>query len=238
MDLAIEGTPSYTEPVFSLAQPFLPAAIPPQGRHEPAGRTSGIETALAELLGEGHGAQTPQTIEVSGPLSSGKSTFALHLCLAALREGRAAGWIDSGQGFHPLVPLEAGEPLDRLLVVRVPDGAGALRAADLLLSVSGAVSVAIVSLPPGFKPLESALVRLQRLAERSAATLLFLDEQPARAASLGSPIALRLSVRRPAGAGTTWALNLEVTRNKGGRCGPLGQRLCHGPDRLRLHRTL
>jgi hypothetical protein len=223
--------------MFSLAQPFLPVAEPsPQGEGLRRPR-QGADRALDDLLGEAPAVGS--AIEVSGASSSGKSTFAMHLCLAALREGRAAGWIDSGQGFHPLAPLESGDPLDRLLVVRVPDGAGALRAADLLLSVPGAVAVAVVSLPPGFKPPESALVRLQRLAERSATTLVFLDEQSARAASLGAPIALRLCVQRPAAPeGTSWSLSLEVTRHKGGACGPLDQELPHGPDRLRLHRTV
>jgi hypothetical protein len=192
--------------------------------------------ALARLLDEPPSAS--RVVEISGAASSGKATLALHLCLAALRDGRAAGWIDSGQGFHPLAALEAGEPLERLLVVRVPSSAEALRAADLLLSCSGSVAIAVVSLPSGCRPPESALLRLQRLAERSASTLIFLDEQRVQVPSLGAPVSLRLCVHRDAEVREAWTLEMEVTRHKGGTCGPLREELPHGPDRLRLHRTL
>lgn len=216
--------------MFSIAQPFRPARAP-----EAPPTPTDFAASLAQWLG---GDRPQSTLQVSGGISSGKATFAFHLCLAALRDGRAIGWVDSGQGFHPLAALEAGEPLSRLLVVRVPDGAEALRAADLLLSCPGAVAVAVVALPPRYRPPEASLLRLQRLAERSGSHLLLLDEHPERSTSLGSPVALRLSVQRDSAPVPTWASRLEVTRHKGGHLGPLGKELRHEPDRLRLHRTL
>jgi hypothetical protein len=195
----------------------------PQENHwRPA---SALDTALSGLLGSGQLARSPSVIEISGGISSGKSTLAFHLCLTALREGQAAGWIDSGQGFYPLVAAEVGEPLEQLLVVRVPDGEQAMRAADLLLACSGAVAIAVVSLPPRYRPPEMALLRLHRLAEQSSTLLILLDERPAHSPSVGVPIALRLGVRRSVGTGANWPLEVEVIRNKSGTCGPLHRAL-------------
>lgn len=174
--------------------------------------------------------QTRGLVQISG---RGSATVALHRCLESLREGAAAGWIAPRLDFFPLGALEAGG-LDRLLTVRVPDGKAALKAADVLLACPGAVQVVAVTLPTNFRPPPAHLLRLQRLAERSDSTLLFLDDGPFDSPSLGAAVTARVHVR----PGASWSLHLTVTRNKRGPEGPLPGRLPHGPDRLRAHRSL
>lgn len=172
--------------------------------------------------------------ELSGDASSGKSTLALDLCLATLREGGVAAWIDPTGTFYPVAALEELGSLDRLLVVKVPDGAQALRAADMLLSSPGAVALLIVQLPVRFRPTDPQLFRLQRLAEKSATGVVLLDERQER---LGPSVAVRVKAERVA-TRKDWASRVEITHQKAGPHGPVQDTLRHAPERLRPHRTL
>jgi RecA/RadA recombinase len=186
---------------------------------------------LDELLGGG--IPCGRLVEVSGTSSSGKATLALGLCLRALEQGRAAAWIDVEGGFWPVAAVEAGLPLDRFLVVKLPSGAAALRAAHILLSSTGAVAALVVDLPAA-APRERELVALQRMAERSDAALLFLTARARDAPSLGATVALRLHAeRRPGGR-----LAVEVLRNKGGHSQRTIEEVMDGPDRVRAGRAL
>jgi hypothetical protein len=197
---------------------------------------------LDQLLGGG--LPRGQLVEVSGGGSSGKSTRAFAACLQALAQGGAAFWVEAApHRFWPICALEARLPLERFFLLRVPDGAAALRGAQLLLSSKGACMVTVVALPKGFVPKTSQLVQLQRLSERSGAVVLFLTEQPKKAPSLGAMVALRLHVRRLPPSPTFGALpashlGVEVLRHKGGPTDTSVGEAHHGPDRLRLHSTL
>lgn len=198
---------------------------------------------LDRLLGGG--IPRGQVVEVSGASSSGKATLAFAVCQRALERGQAAAWIDPSQragatsgGFWPLVAIERGVPVERLLVVRVEGGAAALRAAHILLSSAGAVAVVVVDLPPGSSVRERELVALQRLAERSASALIFLTARAKAAPSLGAQIALRLHVDRRGGGVTAPELSVSVLRHKQGVSQREAEEIAHGPDRLRLHCSL
>lgn len=203
-----------------------PAQLTPASAPAPA-TLGGVRQAL---LASG------RLCEISGTASSGKSTLALDLCCQVMREGDVAAWIDPTGTFWPLAALEQQGRLDRLLVVRVPDGPQALRAADMLLSSPGAVALAVVHLPPRFRPSDGQLFRLQRLAEKSATPVLFLDERPAQAPSLGPSIAVRVQAGRSTKDG--WSLRLEVVQHKAGSRGPVKGELRHYPERLASNRTL
>ena len=193
---------------------------------------------LDRLLGGG--VPRGQVVEVSGATSSGKATLAFAVCQRALERGQAAAWIDPQPGgFWPLVAVERGVPVERLLVVRVAGATAALRAAQILLSSAGAVAVVVVDLPPGAAPRDRELVALQRLAERSATALLFLTARARTAPSLGAQVALRLHVDRRSGGGVTSpALSVSVLRHKQGVSQREAEEIAHGPDRLRLHCSL
>ncbi len=195
---------------------------------------------LDQLLGGG--VPRGQVVEVSGAASSGKATLAFAVCQRALERGQAAAWIDPGGRsgvFWPLVAVERGLPVDRLLVVRVVGHTAALRAAHILLSSSGAVAVVVVDLPAGAAVRERELVALQRLAERSSTALLFLTARARSAASLGAQVALRLHVDRRSGGGARAPnLSVSVLRHKQGMSQREAEESAHGPDRLRLHCSL
>jgi hypothetical protein len=205
----------YTELMFSL-QSLKGAATPLLPR-----LSTGIETLDASL---GGGLPFGKIVEVSGLPGSGRSSLALSMGLRCLALGHAVAWVESRCFFWPLPAIEAGVPLNRLLVLRVPP-AEQLHAAELLLSSPGAVRMAIIDFSrapevghPGSSGLRAGvgspegrgkqrgaphemlpfqLARLHRLAERSSALLLFLTDRPPDSASLGSLVDIRLHLRLP-----------------------------------------
>jgi hypothetical protein len=184
-------------------------------------RPDAIPTGIDELDQKlGGGLLLGQLIEISGGFSSGKASLALRAALSPLRAGEAVAWIDPLGRFYPLPALEAGEPLQRLLVIRLSGEkdprSSALRAAQLILSVPGAVALVILQAPPAFQVPGGAMLKLQRLCERSHAALVFLTERAAQQASLGHAIALRLHVRRSARRSV-----IEILRHKWGATGTL-----------------
>lgn len=225
--------------MFSKPIPAVP--LPQRVPEPPAPLSSGL-SSLDALLGGG--LPRGRVVEVSGNASSGKSTRAFASCLTALSEGSAVFWIEAApHRFWPICALEAQLSLERLFVLRVPDGPAALRGAHLLLTCAGACALAVVELPRGFSPRPLQLVQLQRLAEKSGAVLLFLTDHSPKAPSLGAMVALRLHVkRRPplpkAPALPASHLDVEVLRHKGGPTQTSVEESVHGPDRLRLHSTL
>ena len=210
--------------------------------------------ALDAVLGGG--LSLGQLAEISGAAGTGRSSLALSLALRCLALGHAVAWIESQPRFWPLQPLEAGLPLDRLLLVRVA-AEERLRALQLLLASPGAAAVAVVDLEGARAGREIAphqLVQLHRLAERSATLVLFLTDRGPEATSLGPLIDVRLHLRParalppgPAepGAGEPGErdiferqLELEILRHKQGPSRGRFTEPLHGPDRLRLRSTL
>jgi hypothetical protein len=201
-------------------------------------RTAPVEAPSRTVEGLLRSLRQPGRIcEISGALSSGKSTLALRLCLSALRDGRAAAWIDPTGTFWPLAALERYGSLDQLLVVKVADGAQALRAADVLLSATGAVAVVVVHLPANQRPTDGQLFRLQRLAEKSSATLVLLDERSEHATSLSPSVALRIGSHRATAANDGWVVQLRIHHSKHGQNGMIDDGLSHAPERLALAQT-
>jgi len=213
--------------------------------------STGISTLDSTLSG---GLPLGKIVEVSGPPGAGRSTLALSVGLRSLAQGHAIAWIESRPAFWPLQAIEAGVPLDRLLVLRVPP-AERLRALQLLLASSGAVKVAIVDFaqPPEALPKRRfpsdeiqpfQLARLHRLAERSSTLLLLLTERPPEAASLGPMVDIRLHLRLPRAESVSGAsifdrrLEVAVLRHKQGPSQGRFSESLHGPDRLRLRSTI
>lgn len=194
--------------------------------------------ALDQVLPDG-GLPRARLSEITGGRSSGKRAVATALCARALGEGRSVVWIDGSGGYYPLLPLELGLPLERLIVVRThaatredastragrrergtacfPGGGvrgcpPALKAADILMSAGKAVDLLVIDLPPRSRSLSSRLfARLQLGAETSGAAVVFVTEQ--------SPAG-----RRPARSeslGTFICLQLRFKRLESSRVGVL-----------------
>jgi hypothetical protein len=197
-----------------------------------------VPTGLAPLdVALGGGLPCGQILEISGGASSGKSTLAFGMCRALLAQGKAVAWIDSTRRWAPLAALEAGLPMELLLVALVGDGMAALKAAHLLLSCRGAVAAVVVALPPGFAPADTNLVKLQRLAGQGQVALVFLTERPPQVPSLSPTVALRLCVHRQ-WRGAAAVCVIEVAHHKRGPNRVAVEEPAHGPDRLRIRSTL
>ena len=147
--------------------------------------TCGI-TQLDALIG---GLARGRISEVTGPISSGKTTVAASFASAASRRGEVVGWVDVPGAFDPRSLEAAGADLARLLWVSFQKNARStrsgfiakererrieLKAAEMLLEAGGFGLVVIDFGALRFPLSQSASLRLARAAERSGAAVLAL----------------------------------------------------------------
>lgn len=84
--------------------------------------------------------------EVSGERPAAALTLAVRWVVEAQANGEVVVWIQSTEGMlHPPDLVDAGVDLERLVVVRLPDGNAIARAADFLLRTGG-VGLAVLDL--------------------------------------------------------------------------------------------
>ncbi len=127
--------------------------------------------------------------EITGPISSGKTTLAASFAIATSRRGEVVGWIDGPGAFDPRSLETAGADLSRILWVgfsqklnSTHSGARTsarergrqLKAAELLLEAGGFGLVVIDFGAMRYPLSHSAAMRLARAAERSASAVLAL----------------------------------------------------------------
>ncbi len=127
--------------------------------------------------------------EITGPISSGKSTIAASFASATSRRGEVVGWVDLPGAFDPRSLEAAGADLARILWLsfgkKVSPTRGAfiskererrneLKAAEMLLEAGGFGLVVIDFGAMRFPLSQSASLRLARAAERSGTAVLAL----------------------------------------------------------------
>ncbi len=98
--------------------------------------------ALDEALGIG-GYPKGRIIEIYGPESSGKTTFALHAIAEAQKAGGKAAFIDAENALDPQYAANLGVNIDELLLSQPDNGEQALEIAEALVR-SGAISVIVI----------------------------------------------------------------------------------------------
>ncbi len=91
--------------------------------------------AVDALLGGGF--PRGRVTEITGPLSSGRTSLALALLAAATRAGEIAAVVDAADAFDPASAAAAGVDLSRVLWARPPRPREALRCAERLLEARG-----------------------------------------------------------------------------------------------------
>jgi recombination protein RecA len=142
-------------------------------------------------------------VEVFGPASCGKSSFALE-CVAHLqRSGRTAAWIDADRAFDPAFAASLGVDITKTAVAAPESAEQALEMAralagscalDLVVIDSAAALVPGLELRVGIgeggpglqaRVLASGLRKLAQAALRSGAVVLFLNQTRGRAARQG-----------------------------------------------------
>lgn len=82
-------------------------------------------------------------IEIYGPESSGKTTFALHAIAEAQRKGGRAAFIDAEHALDPTYAKKIGVYIDNLLLSQPDNGEQALEICEALVR-SGAISVIVI----------------------------------------------------------------------------------------------
>ena len=82
-------------------------------------------------------------IEIYGPESSGKTTFALHAIAEAQRQGGRAAFIDAEHSLDPQYASKLGVDINELLLSQPDNGEQALEICEALVR-SGAISVIVI----------------------------------------------------------------------------------------------
>ena len=98
--------------------------------------------SLDMALGVG-GYPKGRIIEIFGPESSGKTTFALHAIAQAQKQGGMAAFIDAEHALDPKYAKALGVDIDNLIVSQPDTGEQALEIAEHLIR-SGAISIVVV----------------------------------------------------------------------------------------------
>jgi len=82
-------------------------------------------------------------IEIYGPESSGKTTFALHAIAEVQKQGGRAAFIDAEHALDPVYAKNLGVNIDELLLSQPDTGEQALEICDALVK-SGAISIVVI----------------------------------------------------------------------------------------------
>ena len=98
--------------------------------------------ALDVALGIG-GYPRGRIIEIYGPESSGKTTFALHAIAEAQRKGGTAAFVDAEHALDPVYAANLGVNIDELLLSQPDTGEQGLEIAEALIR-SGAVDIVVI----------------------------------------------------------------------------------------------
>ncbi len=157
--------------------------------HELTRKDGRLTCGLAPLDALIGGIARGRISEVTGPISSGKTTVAAAFASAASRRGEVVGWVDVPGAFDPRSLEAAGAELARILWVsfekrrdstrtsyniRSRERRSELKAAELLLEAGGFGLVVIDFGAMRFPLSQSASLRLARAAERSGTAVLAL----------------------------------------------------------------
>lgn len=98
--------------------------------------------ALDKALGVG-GYPKGRIIEVYGPESSGKTTFALHAIASAQKNGGYAAFIDAEHALDPIYAKNLGVDIENLILSQPDNGEQALEIAEALIK-SGSVDIIVI----------------------------------------------------------------------------------------------
>jgi recombination protein RecA len=162
-----------------------------RGIDVPVISTSSLSVDYA--LGVG-GVPRGRVIEVFGPESSGKTTFALHVVASAQRNGGVAAFVDAEHALDPEYASKLGVDVDNLMVSQPDSGEQALEITEILIR-SGALDVVVVDSVAALVPkaeldgemgdshvglqarlMSQALRKLTAIVSKSRTTLMFINQ--------------------------------------------------------------
>lgn len=180
-------------------------------------REARLATGLGAVDGLlGGGFPRGRLSEITGPLSSGRTSLAMALAAAATRAGEVVAWIDPADALDPASLDAAGVAANRLLWVRPPGARDALHCAERLLLARG-FALVVLDLAGGAdvetgnrrtarpRPGQSggltdarssAWLRLTRCAAASATALVLLGREPVAGSFAALAVDLHATRRR------------------------------------------
>lgn len=166
-------------------------------------------------------------VEISGIYGAARLTTAFCLVLDAQMRREPTAWVALPEStYYPPDAADFGVDLEALPVVRAPNGAMAVRAAEELVR-SGAFGLVVVDLGCE-KSIPMALqTRILGLAQKHIAAVVFLTEKQPEEESLSSLISLRVeayTTRTRAG----YELNIRSIKDKQKGPGRVYQEVCCG----------
>jgi len=135
-----------------------------------------------------------QIVEISGALSSGKTSF-LYRVLAGIVSPLRIAYFDFGHSFFPTAALQAGVDLGRLLLLRPTEQGKALRTAEQILAAEMAHCLVFDLVDARTSLPRIVLHRLRQQLNRADALLLLLTERD-HSLLPASLVSLRLEVQR------------------------------------------
>ena len=135
-----------------------------------------------------------RVIEVFGPESSGKTTFALHVIAEAQRNGGVAAFVDAEHALHPEYAAKLRVDVDNLMVSQPDSGEQALEITEILIR-SGALDIVVIDSVAALVPqaeldgamgdahvglharlMSQALRKLTAVVAKSHTTLIFINQ--------------------------------------------------------------
>ena len=144
MSKTVEKDKALSQVLADIEKQFGKGAIMKLGEQEdvnievvPSGSIS-----LDIALGAG-GYPKGRIIEIYGPESSGKTTFALHAIASVQKEGGRAAFIDAEHSLDPVYASHLGVNIDELLLSQPDTGEQALEICDALVK-SEAISIIVI----------------------------------------------------------------------------------------------
>ena len=130
--------------LLDIEKQFGKGAVMKLGEHEhqKIDTISSGSISLDIALGRG-GYPKGRIIEIFGPESSGKTTFALHAIAEAQKKGGRAAFIDAEHALDPIYASKLGVNINDLLLSQPDNGEQALEICEALVR-SGAISIIVV----------------------------------------------------------------------------------------------
>ena len=156
-----------------------------------------INVSALRMLFPDSGIPAGQLFEITGGVSSGKTTVLLQL-LAGISQRAQILYVDFSRTFFPPAAVAAGIDLKQALLLRPESLAAGIRAAELLLQQGQARCVVFDLVGRNERVPPILLHRLRQLVLKSKAVALFLTEDNSRALP-ASLIALQLTVTKTGG---------------------------------------
>ena len=156
-----------------------------------------LATGIPDLDGLiGGGVPRGRLSEITGPVSSGRTSVALALLARATRDGEVAAWVDGAHALDAASAEAAGAVLERVLWARPPDPRAGLRCGECLLGARGFALVVLdlgVAAGAAQRLPDSCWQRLARTAVGSDTALVVVSTER----STGSQADLLLELRPP-----------------------------------------